>query len=233
MIIPSKKLIFTHVERWVVEKITVVLVDDHSVVRAGIKDFLSRSNNISVIGEAKDGIEAQKIIQLEKPDVVLVDIQMPNLGGIELTAWIQQNHPDIKVLILSSHNDDEYIMESIRAGASGYSLKNTSPVKLIDTINQIAANKAVLDPSIAAKVMNFARHESNEKENFTTRELQIIELLASGKTNKEIGATLFISSRTVQGHLSKIFSKFDVETRTEAAIKAIKIGIIKTNDYNK
>lgn len=207
-----------------------MLVDDHSVVRAGIKEFLSRSDCISVIGEAKDGVEAKDIIQRKMPDVVLVDIQMPNLGGIELTSWIHQTYADMKIMILSSHNDDEYIMESIRAGANGYSLKNTSPAKLIESITQIAANKAVLDPSIALKVMNFAKHDNNEKETFTSRELQILELLVSGNTNKEIGSTLFISSRTVQGHLSKIFAKLDVETRTEAAIKAIKIGLVKAND---
>lgn len=215
------------------EKINVVLVDDHDVVRAGIKEFLSRSDKICVIGEARDGIEAQEVISHKKPNIVLVDIQMPNLGGIELTGWINQTYPNIKIMILSSHNDDEYIMESIRAGANGYSLKNTSPAKLIETITQIAENKAVLDPSIAVKVMNLARHDNNDKENFSKRELQILELLSSGKTNKEIGSIIFISSRTVQGHLSKIFSKLDVETRTEAAIKAIKIGLIKENDHNK
>lgn len=215
------------------KKIKVVLVDDHSLVRAGIKDFLSRSDIISVVGEAKDGIEAQQIIKSKAPDVVLVDIQMPNLDGIELTAWIRQTYSNMKILILSSHDDDEYIMESIRAGANGYSLKNTSPTKLIDAITEIAANKAVLDPSIAIKVMNIAKHDSNEKESFTPRELQILQLLASGNTNKEIGITLFISSRTVQGHLSKVYTKLDVETRTEAAIKAIKTGLVKVNDYSK
>lgn len=215
------------------KKIKVVLVDDHSLVRAGIKDFLSRSDIISVVGEAKDGIEAQQIIKSKVPDVVLVDIQMPNLDGIELTAWIRQTYSNMKILILSSHDDDEYIMESIRAGANGYSLKNTSPAKLIDAITEIAANKAVLDPSIAIKVMNLAKHDSSEKESFTPRELQILQLLASGNTNKEIGITLFISSRTVQGHLSKVYTKLDVETRTEAAIKAIKIGLVKANDYSK
>jgi DNA-binding NarL/FixJ family response regulator len=216
-----------------VKKIKVVLVDDHSMVRAGIKDFLSRSDLISVVGEAKDGIEAQQIIKSKAPDVVLVDIQMPNLGGIELTAWIHQSYPDMKIMILSSHDDDEYIMESIRAGANGYSLKNTSPAKLIDSITEIAANKAALDPSIAIKVMNLAKHDTSEKENFTPRELQILQLLASGNTNKEIGTTLFISSRTVQGHLSKVFTKLDVETRTEAAIKAIKIGLVKESTHHK
>jgi DNA-binding NarL/FixJ family response regulator len=144
------------------KKIKVVLVDDHSLVRAGIKDFLSRSDNISVIGEANDGIEAQQIIKSKVPDLVLVDIQMPNLGGIELTAWIHQTYPNIKIMILSSHNDEEYITESILAGAHAYSPKNTSPAKLINSITKIAANKAALDPSIADEYRQTRQHRERE-----------------------------------------------------------------------
>lgn len=212
------------------KKIKVLPVDDHSMVRAGIKDFLSRAEHIHVVGEAQDGIEAQSMIAKVMPDIVLVDIEMPNLNGIELTRWIRKHHNHIKVMMLSSYDEEEYVMASLKAGANGYSLKNTSPAKLIEAINDIAADKAALDPGIAMKVINLAKHENEEVIDFTAREKQILQLVAEGKTNKDIGERLFISNRTVQGHLSKIFAKLEVETRTEAAMKATKAGIISIND---
>ena len=212
------------------KKIKVLPVDDNSMVRAGLKDFLSRAEHIQVVGEAQDGIEAQNIIAKVTPDIVLVDIEMPNLNGIELTRWIRKHYNHIKVMVLSSYDEEEYVMASLKAGANGYSLKNTSPAKLIEAINNIAADKASLDPEIAMKVINLAKHESQEIIDFTAREKQILKLVAEGKTNKEIGECLFISNRTVQGHLSKIFAKLEVETRTEAAMKATKNGIININD---
>lgn len=211
------------------QKISVVLVDDHDLVRAGTRQYLERSNHVSVVGEADDGLVAQKVIENTRPDVALVDIKMPVQGGIDLARWIRKNHPDTKVIMLSAYDDDPYIIAALEVGANGYVLKNTSPAKLIHAVETVVDGGSALDPSIATKVMGLlmtSRQEESSENQLSDREVDVLELTAKGLTNKEIGSQLHISNRTVQGHLRKIFSKLNVNSRTEAVTKAMSLGLM-------
>ena len=214
------------------EKIQVILVDDHAMVRAGIRQFLERSDKIDVVGEADDGVAAQALIERETPDVVVVDVKMPRMGGIDLTRWIRERYPDMKVLVLSAYDDDPYVVTAIQAGANGYALKNTSPLKLIHAVEAVHAGESSLDPAIATKVMNYMTSGGQEATtiNLSAREAEVLRAAAHGHTNIEIGSKLSISARTVQGHLSKIFDKLGVYSRTEAVTKAISHNLIKVDE---
>ncbi len=210
------------------ETITVVLVDDHDLVRTGTRQYLERAQRITVVGEANDGLVAQGVIRDLQPQVVLVDIKMPNQGGIELTRWVRANAPETKVIVLSAYDDDPYIMAALEAGANGYVLKNTSPLKLIGAVETVAAGGSALDPAITTKVMGLLTgNRGPVSAELSDREIEVLELTARGLTNKAIGQELHISNRTVQGHLRKIFSKLDVNSRTEAVTKAIALGLMQ------
>ena len=209
-------------------KIQVLLVDDHAMVRAGIRQFLERSEKINVVGEADDGVAAQQMIQREHPDVVLVDVKMPRMGGIVLTRWIRERYEGMKVLVLSAFDDDPYVVTAIQAGANGYALKNTSPLKLIHAVEAVYAGESSLDPAIATKVMSYMVSGGPEKSTIvlSDREVEVLREAAGGHTNIEIGEKLHISSRTVQGHLRKVFDKLGVYSRTEAVTKALSLRLI-------
>jgi DNA-binding NarL/FixJ family response regulator len=211
------------------EKISVVLVDDHDLVRTGTRQYLERGKRIEVIGESSDGLSAQAVIRDLQPQVVLVDIKMPHQSGIELTGWIRQNLPETKIIVLSAYDDDPYIMAALEAGANGYVLKNTSPAKLIQAVETVVDGGSALDPEIATKVMSLlmsSREGKTDSAELSDRELEVLQLAATGLTNKQIGLQLHISNRTVQGHLRKVFSKLDVNSRTEAVTKAIALGLM-------
>lgn len=210
--------------------IRAVLIDDHPLVRAGIRNFIERVQHIEVVGESDNGHAAIPVIQELLPDVVLVDIEMPVMGGIDFTVWLRQNHPQIKVIILSSYDDEAYILATLRAGANGYMLKNSPPQDIIRTIEDVVANRSSLDPGITEKIVHLVtepQHPAPSPEHVPSkRELEILYLVAKGYTNIEIGEHLHISSRTVQGHLSKTFSKLDVTSRTEAVTKAASLKLL-------
>lgn len=219
------------------DKIEIILIDDHTLVRAGIREFLTHASNISVIGEASTGKEAKELIQTLDATMLLVDIELPDINGIDIVRWVREESSkskNVKIIILSSYDDDEYVLSALQAGANGYVLKNTSPQKLIDAINIVNNNQSSLDPAIATKVMNLATgvQTTPSEEKLSNRELQVLRLVAQGKTNKEIGEQLFISGRTAQGHLSKIFAKLNVETRTEAVVKSASMGLIEIDSDN-
>jgi DNA-binding NarL/FixJ family response regulator len=213
--------------------IRVVLADDHAVVREGTRQLLEREPDILVVGEASDGAEAVRLVESAQPKVVVMDVRMPGMGGVEATKIIKERYPAVEVLVMTAHDDDEFVFTLLEAGASGYLLK-TAPVKeLIRAIHEVAEGQSALDPSIARKVVRqftggAARQKQQEAyEALTEREQEVLELLAEGKTNKEIAESLIISDRTVQTHLSNVFSKMGVSSRTEAVLEAIRRGWLK------
>lgn len=210
------------------EKFRVILVDDHDLVRAGTRQYLERAENIVVVGEAGNHVQAKQIISDEQPDLVFMDIKMPEQGGIEITRWVRTKYPNIKVVMLSAYDDDPYIMAALDAGANGYVLKNTSPAKLITAVETVMEGGSALDPAITTKVMGLltSSRQDTDSADLSDRELEVLRLTAKGLTNREIGQALSISNRTAQGHLRKIFNKLDVNSRTEAVTKAISLGLM-------
>ena len=206
--------------------IRVLLADDHAVVRAGIRQFLEQADDITVIAEADDGNAAKKLIDQYQPDVAVLDIQMPEASGIEVTRWIRANQREVGVLILTAYDDDPYVMAVLQAGANGYVLKTASPRDIIQAVKDVYAGNSALDPSIVQKMM--AQVASGTKpspvEKLTERETEVLKAVAQGYTNKAIGVQLGISDRTVQGHLAHIFNKLQAGSRTEAVMRAVSLG---------
>lgn len=209
-------------------KIRVLLADDHAIVRAGIRQLLEHSGDILVVAEASDGLVAQQMIMKHKPDVAVLDIQMPKASGIEVTRWVRSQIPEVGVLILTAFDDDPYITAVLQAGANGYVLKTASPIDLIQAVIDVHEGKSVLDASITQKLMThlFSAQSKPFVEELTARELEVLSLAAKGFTNKAIGVQLEISDRTVQGHLAHIFNKLQASSRTEAVMRAVSLGWI-------
>lgn len=212
----------------------ILIVDDHALVREGVTALLKLHDDIEVLGEASNGKEAiEKTVKL-RPEIILMDIAMPGLGGIETTLEIKKMYPGIKILILSQHDDTEYIGRLIKAGVSGYILKHALGTDLISAIRAVARGEFYLYPSIASQVVNgyLGKKEITEDvyEKTTDREKQIIKLLAEGNTAKEIAALLDISVKTVIAHQTNIYEKLNIHSRTELIKFAIRRGIIKIDD---
>lgn len=208
------------------DPIRVLLADDHAVVRAGIRQFLEHASDITVVAEADDGAAARSLLARHQPDVAVLDIQMPQASGIEVTRWLRSEHPGIGVLVLTAYDDDPYVRAVVEAGANGYVLKTASPADIIQAVRDVHAGKSVLDPTVAHKLLQqlAARRQEPQVEPLTGREMEVLELTAQGYTNKAIGLQLDISDRTVQGHLAKIYGKLDVNSRTEAVMRAVSLG---------
>lgn len=210
------------------EKISVLLADDHHMVRAGIRQLLQGAGDMQVVAEAGDGEEAQALIRKHKPDVAVLDIQMPKVSGIEVTRWVRSAQPGVGVLILTAYDDDPYVMAVLQAGANGYVLKTAKAEELIQAVRDVHEGKSALDPAITRKLMSslFKSSEEAPVESLTDRELDVLRLAARGFTNKAIGIQLGISDRTVQGHLAHIFAKMQAASRTEAVMRAVSLGWI-------
>lgn len=212
------------------ENIKVLLADDHAVVRAGIRQFLDLAVDIVVVAEAEDGEAALSLIEQHKPDVAILDIQMPKISGIEVARQIRSHRWPTGILILTSYEDDPYIAAVLKAGANGYVLKTASFEEILGAVRDVYQGKSVLDPSIITKVM---AQISTPKITVpvdppTDREMEILTLAAKGLTNKAIGAQLGISDRTVQGHFARIFEKLRANSRTEAVMRAVSEGWLPT-----
>jgi len=209
-------------------KIKVILADDHQIVRAGIRQLLESAKDIQVIAEAGDGEEAQALIQQHKPDVAVLDIQMPKASGIEVTRWVRSHLPEVGVLILTAYDDEPYVMAVLQAGANGYVLKTARTEELIQSVHDVYKGKSALGPTVTQKLMSnlFKRPEKTTVEPLTERELDVLRLAAKGFTNKAIGVQLSISDRTVQGHLAHIFAKLQANSRTEAVMRGVSLGWI-------
>ncbi len=214
------------------EPIRVLLADDHAVVRAGIRQFLDHAPDITVIDEADDGEMARRLISKTQPDVAVLDIQMPQASGIEVTRWIRATYPHVGVLILTAYDEDPYVMAVLQAGANGYVLKTAAPAEIVQAVRDVYEGKSALDSSIAHKLMRYVSGQrpslDNQYEPLTDRELEVLTLAGKGYTNKAIGVQLGISDRTVQGHLAKTYSKLQAGSRTEAVMRAVSLGLIQT-----
>lgn len=211
--------------------IRVLLADDHAVVRAGIRQFLEQAADIAVIAEADDGEMARSLIGQHKPDVAVLDIQMPKATGIEVTRWVRAHFPEVGVLVLTAYDDDPYVTAVLQAGANGYVLKTAAPASIIQAVRDVHEGKSVLDPAITGRLLAHiagrAAADLPVYEEVTEREREVLALAAKGYTNKAIGVQLGISDRTVQGHLAKIYQKLDAGSRTEAVMKAVSLGLIE------
>jgi DNA-binding NarL/FixJ family response regulator len=215
-------------------RISVLLADDHHMVRAGIRELLEGARDLQVVAEAGDGEEAQDLIRKHKPDVAVLDIQMPKATGIDVTRWVRANQPGVGVLILTAFDDDPYVMAVLQAGANGYVLKTAQADDLIQAVRDVHEGKSALDPAITSKLMSnlFRSSDHAPVEALTERELEVLRLAAKGFTNKAIGVQLGISDRTVQGHLAHIFAKLQAASRTEAVMRAVSLGWIPQDAGN-
>jgi len=217
-------------------KIKIILADDHAVLREGIRNLLERERDLEVIGEASDGEEAVHLVSELKPDVVLMDIVMPKLSGIEATKQIKRVSPATIVLILTAYSDIRYILGLLEAGASGYLLKSARGNEIIGAIRAVCSGESVLDPVVTRKllerVVGTAKETDNAEERGTLsqREVEILRLASKGMSNKDIANTLFLSVRTVKAHLTNIFNKMGVGCRTDAIVKGLREGYINLHD---
>ncbi|MDX1777246.1 MAG: response regulator transcription factor [Thermodesulfobacteriota bacterium] len=212
-------------------KIKVLVADDHTILRQGIKSLLANEEEIEVIGEAKNGREALTIIEETLPDVILMDIAMPGLNGLEATRRIKKKFPRMKVLVLTMYTNEEYIFQILNAGANGYLVKETAFQDLISAIKAVYKNEAFMSPSISKKVINsYIKRAQNDEEVtcevLTTREREILQLIAEGNSSKKIAELLFISPKTVETHRTHIMDKLNIHNRTGLVKYAIRKGIV-------
>lgn len=217
-----------------IKKVRVLLAEDHVVVRQGICQFLERESDLTVVGQAADGEEAVELTQRLKPDVVVMDIAMPKLSGIDATRLIKTHSPSTAVLILTAYDYDQYIFPLLEAGACGYLLKDVSGRELVEAIRAVHKGESVLHPAVARKVVERFRHLGKPKgrasDLLTEREMAVLKAAAGGMSNKDIAGELHLSVRTVEAHLGAIFNKLGVGSRTEAVVRALKNGWLVLDD---
>lgn len=210
------------------KKIRLILADDHLIVRAGIRQFLDLEDDFEVVAEADDGEQAKALIEQHKPDIAILDIQMPKASGIEVTRHIRSNRWPVGVLVLTAYDNDPYVTAVLKAGANGYVLKTAKPMEIIQAVRDVYQGKSVLDRAIVSKVMAYLSSPAGPSitVNLSDREMEVLTLAAKGQTNRAIAGQLSISDRTVQGHIARIFEKLQVYSRTEAVMKAVSMGLI-------
>jgi len=217
------------------EKIRILIVDDHAVVRKGIRALLATEADLEVIGEAEDGTQAVDLYDQLKPDLLLLDLLMPKMTGIDAIKHIKEKHPSAKILVLTSFAADDQVFPAIKAGALGYLLKDTDPEDLIRAIHQVFHGESSLSPTVARKVLEEVFQTSEKplsQEPLTKRELEVLQVLAKGKSNRDIAEVLSISETTVRTHVSNILGKLHLASRTEAALYALKEGVAELDGDN-
>jgi DNA-binding NarL/FixJ family response regulator len=203
----------------------VVIADDHPVVRAGIRNLLEKAPDIIVSGEASNGIEALSMVKENAPDVLLLDMEMPGMSGNEVALAIQKEGLSVKILALSAHDDKQYIQELLANGAAGYLIKEEVPEAIVEAVRGVArGEKGWVSRRVAAQISTWMGDERQERSGLTSREQEVLQAVAAGKTNQEIGLALGISEKTVEKHLEGIFSKLRVASRVEAAVYAVREG---------
>ena len=205
--------------------VRILVTDDHPVVRAGLSGMLSGEPDFKVVGEAQNGKEAVAFVGELKPDVVLMDLRMPEMDGVTAIGHIKSDHPDVHILVLTTYESDADILRAIETGATGYLLKDTPREELFGAIRTVAQGQSPLAPGVAARLMQRVRDP--EEEGLSTREIEVLELVAHGTSNKEIAKQLWVSETTVKSHMLHIFDKLGVTDRTAAVTEALKRGIIR------
>jgi len=213
------------------ESISVLLVDDHAVVRQGVKAFLVTQADISVVGEAGSGEEAVQLTEQFVPDVILMDLIMPNIDGVEATRRVKQVSPRSQVIVLTSYHEDEHIFPALKAGALSYILKDVSAEELASAVRKAAVGEAVLHPRVAARVIKELQGRREETLNpfteLSERELEVLKLIADGMSNADMAAKLVLSEKTIKGHVSNILGKLHLVDRTQAAVYAWRQGVVR------
>ncbi|AHA75185.1 response regulator [Bacillus thuringiensis] len=214
-------------------KIKVLLVDDHTVVLKGLAFFLSTQEDLELVGEANNGKEALVKVGETNPDVILMDLYMPEMDGVEATVYIKKEYPNVKVIVLTSFSDQAHVLPALRAGASGYILKDVEPDQLVEAIRSAYKGNIQLHPDIANALLSQTLPVEEKEEEpsiqvdvLTARENEVLQLLAKGMSNKEIASVLVITEKTVKAHVSSILSKLNLSDRTQAALYAVKNGIV-------
>jgi DNA-binding NarL/FixJ family response regulator len=213
------------------DKIKVMIVDDHLVVREGLKQLLEIEEDIRVVAEAGSGLECLEIMKKTLPDLVFMDVRMPGISGIETTRLVCQRHPQVKVIVLTIYEEDQYVREAIKAGAKGYVLKKVGREELIRIVRDVLEDRAFLDPKVAAAVFDHVRGgaEGTQREaTLTQRELEVLQRIAEGSNDRTIGESLHISEHTVRSHIKNLYRKLGVSSRAHAVAKALREGIIAT-----
>ena len=218
------------------DKITVLIADDHAVVREGTRQILEHQPDIQVMGEAADGDEAIRLAEATRPHVVIMDVSMPRVDGISATKQIKARLPKTAVLVLSAYDDDQFVFSLLEAGAAGYLLKSIRGQELVEAIRAVNAGESVLHPAVARKVLNRfvppvgKSSRPRPVETLSERELDVMRLASQGLSNQDIADRLCLSLRTVQAHFSHIFNKLQVSSRTEAVVRALKEGWVTLDD---
>jgi len=217
------------------EKIKVLIADDHRVVREGLAAILRAREDLEVVGEAQDGQEAVEKARELSPDVILMDVSMPRMSGVEATRVIKRESPHIGIVALTMYDEEKYIFDLVRAGATGYMLKDSDSSQIIAAIRSISKGESLIHPSVASKILaefsllseGKGKKQTRTEHDLTEREITVLRLVADGKTNKEVANDLNLSEKTVKNHVRNIFHKLHVYDRTQAAILAIRKGLIE------
>ncbi len=222
----------------------LLIAEDHALVREGMRTMLASEPDLAVVGEAKDGEEAIELCRSLNPDLVLMDVRMPKMDGLEATRAIKEERPQTSVLVVTSHHNPEYLLEAVRAGAAGYVLKEATKHELLEAVRKVLSGESPLDQMLAMRLLQRLADEDNRKteqpapepakkrqkeplpEALTPRELDVLRLLAQGQTNRQISQSLSVALTTVKNHVQRVISKLDVSDRTQAAVKAIQLGLI-------
>ena len=210
--------------------IRVLIADDHSLVRQGLRRYLDMAEDIDVVGEASNGEEAVAMVEKEQPDIVLLDIRMPGVDGLEAARMIRERFPNVGAIMLTAYDDRQFVVEAVRAGARGYVLKARDAEHLIQTVRLVAGGNMVIDPQLVvalAEELSQAKERDRKAETLTAREIEVLQLLAFGHTNRDIAEKLFISPDTVKTHLEHIFEKLGASDRTAAVAEALRRRLIE------
>jgi DNA-binding NarL/FixJ family response regulator len=209
----------------------LVIVDDHELARAGLVSMLAGERDLEIVGEAADGQQALAACRRLRPNLVLMDVRMPTLDGLAATRLLKQEYPDISVIIVTMHENSDYLFEALKAGAAGYVLKGATKDELVRTVRQVLSGESVLQPEVASQLLRrlAVEHHADQDsptEQLTAREREVLELVAQGHTNQEIGRQLTLSMSTVKTHVEHIIAKLGVSDRTQAAVRAVELRLV-------